>query len=157
MKNSVVVFYTWSGRTKAMADIIARHTGARLVQLQPETPYSQDYDKVLTQAKEEIRRGCHPPLRPVDLDLSEYQVVYVGSPIWWGTVAPPVAAFLSQNNLRGKKVMPFTTHGGGGKGHSDRDVEKLCPGARVAPMYTTYEGGGKGAQEEIAAWIDREG
>ena len=57
----------------------------------------------------------------------------------------------------GKTVMPFSTHGGGGKGHSDRDIAKLCPNAKVLDMYTAYEGGGRSAKKEITAWIKKNG
>lgn len=68
-------------------------------------------------------------------------------------MAPPLAAFLNKNDFSGKTVMPFSTHGGGGKGHSDRDIEKMCVGANVKAMYTAYEGGGAVAEKEMAAWI----
>ena len=112
MKNSVVVYYTWSGKTKRMAEIIAEQTGAELVEIKPETPYTTDYNRVVT-----------------------------------------LATFLEQQDFTGKTVMPFSTHGGGGKGHSDRDLAKLCKGAEMKPMYTAYEGGGQAAKQEMAQWI----
>lgn len=56
---------------------------------------------------------------------------------------------------RRPSIMPFSTHGGGGKGHRDRDIAKLCPGAQVMEMYTAYEGEGDAAEKEISGWIQK--
>ena len=157
MKKSIVIYYTWSGRTKGMAATIASLTGADVLEILPATPYTQDYNAVVKQAKQEIRQGLRPPIRETGCDLRGYEVVYLGTPIWWGTMAPPLAAFMEGQDFSGKTVMPFSTHGGGGKGRSHQDIAALCPGATVLEMYTAYEGGGKNASKEIAAWIQRNG
>lgn len=150
---SVILFYTWSGQTKKMAEIIAKKTGADILEIKASTPYSQTYDAVVKQAKDEIRKGFLPEINDTDCDLSRYDVIYIGTPIWWGTMAPPLATFLNSHDFSGKIVMPFSTHGGGGKGHSDRDIAKLCAGAEVKEMYIAYEGGGNKAEKEISRWI----
>ena len=94
--------------------------------------------------------GKLPELTETDFDMSAYDTVYVGSPIWFGTIAAPIAAFLTEADLTGKIVKPFVTHGGGGKGHTDKDVAALCPGSDVKPALAVYEGGKK---EEIEAWV----
>lgn len=157
MSKSIVIFYTWAGHTKEMVKIIAAQTDADILEVLPVTPYSTNYGTVVDQAKKEINAGFHPPIKKMDYDLSAYDVVYIGTPIWWGTMAPPIATFLSENDLSGKTVMPFSTHGGGGKGHSDKDIAKLCPNATVLDMYTAYEGGGRSAEKEITAWIKKSG
>lgn len=116
---------------KKNGEIIADLTGADLLEIEPVTPYSQSYNVVVNQAKDEIKKGYLPAIKPVECDLSLYDVVYIGTPIWWGTMAPPLAACLSSQNFGRKTVMPFSTHGGGGKGHSDRDMKKVCAGADV--------------------------
>ena len=125
MSKSAVVFYTWGGQAKTMAEEIAKLTGADIIEVKPE-------------------------LAETDFDMSAYDTVYVGSPIWFGTIATPIAAFLTEADLTGKIVKPFVTHGGGGKGHTDKDVAALCPGADVKPALAVYEGGKK---EEIEAWV----
>lgn len=155
MNKSIVVYYTWSGKTKKMAEIIARQTGADLLEIKPETPYTENYNQVVAQAKREIGAGYHPAICPDDVELDAYDVVYIGTPIWWGTMAPPLATYLETHHFSGKTVMPFSTHGGGGKGHSDRDIASMCGGAQMMEMYTAYEGGGRAAEKEIAEWIHR--
>lgn len=152
-KKSIIVYYSWAGHTKAMANIIQQLTGADLLEIQPKNPYSKNYNECVNLAKKEIREGYLPPIQNIACDFIKYDVVFVGTPIWWGTMAPPLATFLHENKLDGKTIMPFTTHGGGGKGHSDKDLERLCPGSMVISMYTTYEGGGRNAETEIETWL----
>lgn len=151
--NSIVLFFTWSGQTRKMAEIIARKTGADQWEIKPAAPYSQEYDSVVKQAKDEIRKGSLPEIHDIKCDLRRYDVIYIGTPIWWGTMAPPLASFLNAHDFSGKIVMPFCSHGGGGKGHSDRDIAKRCAGAEVREMYSAYEGGGDQAEQEISRWI----
>lgn len=153
MSKSIVIYYTWAGHTKSMAEIISEKTGAELVEIKPQTPYSDNYNTVVTAAKEEIKKGYLPPIEEVNCDLTQYDTVYIGTPIWWGTMAPPLMTYLKEQDFSGKTVMPFSTHGGGGKGHCDTDIEKLCTDAKVMSMYTAYEGGGRNAEKEIAVWI----
>lgn len=155
MTRGIVAYYTWSGKTRIMAEIIARKSGAELLEIKPVTPYTEDYNAVVEQAKREISKGYQPAIRPVDVDMSRYEAVYIGTPIWWGTMAPPLVTFLSGQDWQGKIVMPFSTHGGGGKGHSDRDIAKLCAGAKIMKMYTAYEGGGSSAEKDISAWLEK--
>ncbi|MCD8141271.1 MAG: NAD(P)H-dependent oxidoreductase [Planctomycetaceae bacterium] len=150
-----VVFYSWSGRTREMAHAIAEQTGADLVEIEAETPYSQDYDTVVDQAKREIQTGTPRPFKPIGVDLAHYDTVFLGSPVWWGTMAPPLATFVRSVDWNGKTIMPFSTHGGGGKGRTDSDMKKACSGAAFKDMYTAYEGGGTSGGKDIAAWIIR--
>lgn len=155
MSKNVVIFYTWSGQTRKMAEIIANHNDVDMLEVKPITPYSQNYDVVVKQAKDEIYKSFLPEIENTKVDLSRYDVIYIGTPVWWGTMAPPLATFLKAHNFNGKTIMPFCTHGGGGKGHSDRDIERLCTGAIVKDMYVAYEGGGSSADKEITAWIKK--
>ena len=91
---SLIVYYTWSGKTKGMAQIIARLTGADLLEIKPETPYTKDYNKVAEQAKKEICEGYGPIIAPVNAELELYHAIYTSTPVWWGTMSPPLAAFL---------------------------------------------------------------
>lgn len=154
-KKEIVLYYTWAGHTRAMAEIIAAQTGADRKEILPKAPYSADYNTVVKQAKKEIREGFFPSLEPIDIDLRQYDTIYLGSPIWWGTIAPPVATYLSENDFSGKTILPFTTHGGGGKGHADRTIAEMCPQASVAEMYTAYEGGGANAKAGLSAWLEK--
>ena len=112
-----VVYFSWSGNTRFAAETIAKKTGADLYEIKAETPYSDDFQKCCDEAKPECYGKTLRQIKPIEgLDLAKYDLVFVGSPNWWGTMAPPVRTWVSQNKeaLKGKKVCLFQTHGGGG-------------------------------------------
>ncbi len=154
-KKSLVLFYSWSGNTRRIARIIAEKTGADLRELRPEADYPQNYDEVLSQAKEQIQRKQYPPLRPMDMDWSAYEAVYLGTPNWWSTTAPPVTAFLREMMPTDKTIIPFCTHGGGGEGEIAQVVRSHCIGCDVLPLLSIQEDGGAQAETLVAQWLKR--
>ena len=112
-----VVYFSWSGNTRFAAETIAKKIGADLSEIKAETQYSDDFQKCCDEAKPECYGKTLRPIKPIEgLDLAKYDLVFVGSPNWWGTMAPPVRTWVSQSKeaLKGKKVCLFQTHGGGG-------------------------------------------
>ena len=81
------------------------------------------------QAKKEIQDGYRPKLTTSIADISQYDIVFLGSPNWWGTITPQVSSFLAAYNLSGKTVIPFVTHGGGGVQNTVTDMTAQCKGA----------------------------
>ena len=134
MAKSIVVYYSWASHAKEMAQALASQTGADLAELRPALPYSKDYGQVVRRAKEEILQGTRPDLLPPLPDLTPYDRVYVGAPIWCGTMAPPLASFLALQTWEGKRVFPFCTHGGGGKGRCEQDIRALSSGAQAEAL-----------------------
>lgn len=131
----LIVYFSYTGNTRALAEQIQEQTGGRLVEIVPVTPYSKDYDKVVEQGNKEVKAGFKPAIKTKIPDMASYGIIFIGSPIWWYTIAPPVSTFLSENNLKGKKIVPFITHGGYGLGHSIEDIKKLCPEAVLLKEY----------------------
>lgn len=112
-----VVYFSWSGNTRFAAGIIAKKAGADIFEIKAEKPYNSDFQKCCDEAKPECYGKTLRPIKPIDgLDLAKYDLVFVGSPNWWGTMAPPVRTWVTQSKdaLKGKTVCLFQTHGGGG-------------------------------------------
>ena len=112
-----VVYFSWSGNTRFAAETIAKKAGAPTFEIKAETPYNSNFNKCCDEAKPECYGKTLRPIKAIEgLDLAKYDVVFVGSPNWWGTLAPPVRTWLTQNAaaLKGKTVCLFQTHGGGG-------------------------------------------
>ena len=112
-----VVYFSWSGNTRFAAETIAKKTGADVFEIKAEKPYNGDFQKCCDEAKPECYGKKLRPIKPIEgLDLAKYDLVFVGSPNWWGTMAPPVRTWVTQSKeaLKGKKVCLFQTHGGGG-------------------------------------------
>ena len=136
---TAVVYFSWSpdGNTRFAAETIAKKAGADLFEIKAETPYSSNYGKCCDEAKPECYGKTLRPIKPIEgLDLAKYDVVFVGTPNWWGTMAPPVRTWVSQNKeaLKDKKVCLFQTHGGGGMQRVGKEfAEVIGDAAKVLP------------------------
>lgn len=158
MKKVLIVYYTWSnGNTEKIAGELQRATRADLEQISMVHPYMGSYEEVVAQGKREVERGFLPEIQPLAHDLSQYEVVAVGTPTWWYTMAPAVKSFFHDHDLSGKEVIFFQTHGGW-PGHTLKDMAAACAGATEGPSMTVQfdsTGGSQQvtAQEEVDAWL----
>ena len=151
----LIAYYSWSGNTRAAAEQIQKITGGTLFEIKPVEAYPTDYQECVDQAKKECRSGFKPELSTKVDDMQKYDVIFVGSPNWWGTMAPPVATFLTSYDLKGKTVVPFFTHGGGGVQNCERDVRKLCSGSNL-PQAGVFSGGSvRRSGDAIANWVSK--
>ena len=127
-----VVYYSQSkvGNTATVAKWIAKYTSGELVPIETVEAYPDAYGETLKAAKKDMENGGTRAIKSVP-PLDGYDVVFIGSPIWYGTYAPPVVEFFKTHAFAGKTVVPFCTHGGGGAGRYFVDVRKACPDATV--------------------------
>ena len=135
-KKCMVIYYSWSGNTRFAAETIAKKADAAIFEIKAETPYNSNFSKCCDEAQPECRGKTLRPIKPIEgLDLTKYETLFVGSPNWWGTLAPPVRTWLTQNAaaLKGKTVCLFQTHGGGGMQSLGRDFAALLPESKVLP------------------------
>ena len=128
----LVAYFSHSGNTREVARQISEATGGDLFEIVPATPYPTEYRAVVDQGKKEIEAGVRPALKNPVGDLSQYDVIFVGSPCWWATIAPPVATFLTSCDLAGKTVVPFMTRGA--KIINVSSIAAFCP----TPRMTVY-------------------
>ncbi|GAT64037.1 flavodoxin [Paludibacter jiangxiensis] len=126
-KKILIAYFSHSGNTRVVAQQIQKATGADIFEIKPVKDYPTDYRTVVDQAKKEIKAGYRPPLKNKVANISNYDIILIGSPNWWSTIAPPVATFLSSYNFDGKTIVPFITHGGSELGRATDDIKKLCP------------------------------
>ncbi len=153
MKNDILIaYYSWSGNTRKIAGLIQRETGGTLFEIEPVQPYTTDYGAAVAQAKKEIEAGFRPELQSMP-GITSYPVAFIGTPIWWHTMAPPVATFIERFDLNAKTVVPFHTHGGGGVGLFEEDIAKMCPCSTVTKGFGEYNRGGSETEAQISAWL----
>lgn len=158
MKKAVVIYYSWSnGNTKRIAEQLAEGIGADITRIDTVQPYEGSYDEVVSQGQREVNKGYKPPIKPIDVDLSQYDVVAIGTPTWWYTMTPAVHTFLDQADLTGKTVIPFITNGGW-PGHVIKDMKKACRGASFAcEMEVQFDSTGgdhmETSEKKIDEWI----
>jgi flavodoxin len=153
----LIVYFSRSGNTRKIANLIHQEVGGTMYEIQPQVPYPNSYNATVDQAKKEIQAGYKPALRSTLDHVEAYDTIFVGSPNWWSTTAPPVATFLSEYDLSGKTIAPFCTHGGGGLGRIAQDIAKLCPQSSILSSFEIYESGTENAQAEVSAWLRKVG
>lgn len=122
----LIVYYSYSGITRRLAEDIALITDGNLRELKPQKPYSFSYNTAVKEARAEIEKGYCPPLLQGAEPIDDTDVIFVGSPNWLKTFAPPVLSFLRSVDLSGKTIIPFCTHGGGGFGRMIEDYKREC-------------------------------
>ena len=154
-KKVLVAYYSHSGNTQAVARQIAQTVGGDLFAIETVQTYPDAYNQLTAQAKKEIRAGFMPELKNTVPNMAQYEVVFIGSPNWWGTYAPAVKSFLAQYDFSGKQLVPFFTHGGGGMQNCESDMHKQLPQAHFLQA-ATFPGRSRGADEkQLANWLNK--
>lgn len=130
----LVAYFSWSGNGQQMARWIAEETGGDLFRIVPAEPYGEDFDACADRAKNELDGKIRPELSEhIDTDImSQYDIIYIGFPVWWYDLPMPVWTFLEEYDLSGKTVIPFFSHNGSSNGaNSVNRVAELADGATV--------------------------
>ena len=109
----LIVFYSLTGNTKSIAEKIREKTGGDLFEIETVKTYPAEYSALIEEAKRELQKGDLPILKKSSPDLSKYDLILVGGPVWWYTVSTPVMSFLKNADFSDKKVSAFCTHEGG--------------------------------------------
>ena len=150
----LVAYYSYSGNTRQVANAIHNKVGGDIFKIKTEGSYPADYNAMITQAKKEIQNGYRPKLTTSIADIDKYDIVFLGSPNWWGTITPQVSSFLEQYNVSGKTVIPFITHGSGGFQNTVYDMTAQCKGCKIAE--NPWEGYGN-TTEGLSDWLEKIG
>lgn len=152
----LVTYFTRTNNTEKIAQMIQEKTGGDIFKVEVANPYPDEYRATTEQAKKELAEGYLPPLKSKKEDIQEYDVIFVGHPIWWGTVPASMRTFLTENNLKGKVVIPFSTHGGGGAGTSVADMTALLPDSKVETNgFTTRRANATSTERELDQWLNQ--
>ena len=147
----LIVYYSYSGITRRLAEDIALITDGDLRELKPQKPYSFSYNTAVKEVREEMEKGYCPTLIQGLEDIENVEVIFIGSPNWLKTFAPPVLSFLRKVDLSGKTIIPFCTHGGGGFGRMIEDYKKECKHSIIKDGIALK---GDYSFDELKAWLD---
>ena len=140
------------GTTELIARMIQDEVGGNLHLIQTADPYSTDFDQVTNENHQEQNAGTRPELSS-SIDVSDYDVIFIGYPVWATTTPTPVLSFLERADLTGKTVIPFCTHDGYGAGSSYSAVAQASPGAAVEEGIAIEASDVSGAQSRVASWL----
>lgn len=131
----LVLYYSQTTNTEQVANEIASRLNADIEAIIAVPPYDGDFQATIERCVQEREQGILPEVQPIAANPADYDVIFLGYPVWFGTYAPPVAAWLNSVDLRGKTIVPFCTFGSGGLDSSTRDLIAKQPNATVIPGY----------------------
>lgn len=156
-QKAVVIYYSQTSNTKVVAEEIASRLGAEMEEIIPVVPYDGDFQSTIERCMQEREQDIQPKINPLNVNLQDYDIVFIGYPIWFGTFAPPISAFLDQVDLKGKKVVPFCTFGSGGLESSIMKLEEMHTGADIMPGYGVRAARMKSMPEEVDLFLKANG
>ena len=134
-QKTLVLYYSQTSNTKLVADEIANRLDADIEEIKAVSPYDGDFMQTIERCMQERQEGILPDIQPIKSDISKYEVIFIGYPVWFGTYAPPVITFLKNVDLCGKKIVPFCTFGSGGLESSVNDLKEAQPNAEILRGY----------------------
>lgn len=141
------------GNTKIVADYITEVTGADQFEVVAVKSYDMPYNELIDVAKKEQQAGEKPAFKGKIDNLADYDIVFVGTPIWWGTFPQVMFTFFDKYDLSGKKVYPFSTHEGSGLGSIVRDLRRIYPKADIQKGFSIYGHDVRTGKDKVTKWL----
>ena len=152
----IVVYYSYTGNTKKIADMIKEKLNCDVLELTPKIPFSTDYQTVVDEYQNNSIDNKEVEINDININLNDYEEIIIGTPVWWYTISPVVVTFLKKYDLSGKVVIPFATNAGW-LGKTFKDVQKLCPNSKVEKemniVFKRYSDNLKTDIKDINNWI----
>lgn len=153
----LVLYYSQTGTTQAVAEELQKQLGADIERIEAATPYDGDFQATVERGGEELRNGEGPELKPIQANLEDYDVIFIGYPIWFGTYAMPIATLVKEHDFEGKTVVPFCTFGSGGLNTSTEALKKALPKADIRKGYGVRSARVEAAPVELDRFLKENG
>ena len=150
----LVAYYSLTGKTESVARAIADASGGQLYRITVTKAYPSDSKERRAILEQEIEANYLPPLESTNINPENYDIIFLGTPVWANHVSQPVKSFLNTYNLAGKRVIPFATHSGGGRGDTFQDIAALCTNCIVDMDGWSNWGGGTGGR--LTRWVKQQ-
>ena len=138
---NLTVYFSVSGNTEKLANTIHENAGGDIVRIEPVNAYPKDdyRNKSFTElAQTEKSEQARPEIKDLDVNMDEYDTIFIGYPIWWGSMPMVLYTFFDKYDLSGKTIAPFNTHEGSGAGDSHGEIVALEPDATVTEGLSVY-------------------
>ena len=152
--SALIAYFSWSGNTEQVAQIIQQETGGDLFEIAPATAYTDDYNELLDIAQQEQSDNARPELAGQVENWEQYDTIFIGYPNWWNDAPMAVYTFLESYDWDGKTLVPFNTSASGGFGRSLSGLEESASGAAILEGISFTERTLGDAQSEVTAWLD---
>ena len=131
----LVLYYSENGTTKAVAEELQKQLGADIEAIEAVEPYSGNFQATIERCNKERESGQTPALKALQSNIADYDTIFLGYPIWFGTYAMPIATLVKEQTFEGKTIIPFCSFGSGGLNTSTADLEKALPKANILKGY----------------------
>jgi flavodoxin len=154
-KKSLVVYFSHSGNTKVIAEYIKDEVNSDIHRVLTEYKYSNNYQTCLMESRKDNKENARPKLVEDFKNIKDYDVIFIGYPIWWGTMPMAMFTFLESKDLKDKVIIPFCTHEGSGLGKSESDIKNLCPDSKIINGLEIRGKEVKNVKEDIINWIKK--
>lgn len=150
---TLVVFYSQSNTTRTVAQEIQKQLNCDIAEIECVEPYSGDFGQTIQRWQKEQQEGTLPEIKPLAKDIKDYDVIFLGYPIWGGTYAIPVATFLKNTDFAGKKLVPFCTFGSGGLNTSVAALQQNAQNAQILDGYGVRQARVAAAPAEVEQFL----
>ncbi len=147
--NVLVLYFSMSGNTEAVANIIHDEVGGDIIKLETVQAYPEDYDELVDYAQQEQQENARPELSTVIENIEQYDTIFLGYPNWWGDMPMPIYTFLDTYDLSGKTIAPFITHGGSGLSQTPENIQREEPNATVTDGLAVSGSRADSSQESV--------
>ena len=152
--NILVLYFSMSGNTEAVANFIHDEVGGDIVKIETKKIYPDDYNDLLDIAQEEQSENARPELSTTIDNLDEYDTIFLGYPIWWGDMPMAVYSFLDNYDLSGKTIVPFVTSGGSGLSGTPSNIKNEEPNATVTEGLAINGDNARNSKDDVLEWLD---
>ena len=153
----LVLYYSETGTTKAVAEELQKQLGADMEVIEAVKPYTGNFQETMQRGQREMQSGETPELKPLKSIIADYDIVFLGYPIWFGTYAMPIATLVKDNDFAGKTIVPFCTFGSGGLNTSSDALKKALPKAKLRKGYGVRTARVAAAGKELDRFLKENG
>ena len=155
--NKLIVYFSYTNNTRTIANKIKDKLNCDIIEIKTKIPYSDDYQTVVDDEQNSEASNHLPEIEDINIDLSKYDEIILGTPVWWYRPVPAIRTFLTQNDLKGKTIKPFATNAGW-LGKTFKEIKSLCPNSNVEEgmniVFESYSDKLVTSEKEIEDWIN---
>ena len=158
MNKTLIVYYSYTGNTKKIANLIKDKLNCDILELIPKVPYSKDYQTVVDEEQRMEGANHLREYESINVNLNDYDTIIIGTPVWWYRETPVIRTFLKENDLSNKRIIPFATNAGW-LGKTFIEIKNMCPNSKVESemniVFESYSDELVTPLSEIENWIDK--
>ena len=156
-QKQLVLYFSETGTTKTVAQELQKQLGADIEEIEAVVPYSGNFQETIQRGQREMQNGEMPAIKPLKKKMADYDIIFLGYPIWFGTYANPIITLVKEQDFAGKTIVPFCTFGSGGQNTSSDALKKALPKATIKKGYGVRTARVNAAAKELDRFLKENG